>query len=119
LPDVVARLTVFLGVARLAELLMERRGVSMATHERGVVLEKGARRRPSQVGRLVTGGALGARPLLLVLVAPEAAGHGRERGLPGRDDARVAFDALPAYLGHGQMLGMIHANFPGNPRRNE
>jgi hypothetical protein len=110
LRGVVTIVALRLGVARLAQAPIFGRHLSMVTHEARIVAEKGLRRRPRQILRLVTGRALPLLPLLSVLVTGEALAHRRQRRGPALHHSAVTGHALPLDFAHGEVLIVIESD---------
>jgi hypothetical protein len=103
LAHVMAVVAALLRMTGLAERSRLSRSRAVPALECVVMPHERAGKEALHVLALVAGRALGALPLLAVLVTVEAAVHGRIRRLGWLGDTGVAADALPPHLGQRQV----------------
>jgi hypothetical protein len=119
LREVVASLTVCLGVTGLAECPLLRDLAAMVPQKGRVVAQEAQRQGAREVTCCVARAAFRALPLLGVLMALKALAHARQRGVLFADDPSVTRNALAPKPLEREMLLVIEADLAARPGRFE
>lgn len=115
--NVVAGLTLRLGVARLTQRSLVKRLVAMAAQEVFVVLHERDGQRALEIFALMAGRAHRSIPLLLVFVTGETPAHGWHFCLALPDDAGMTAHTLTIDSLHVEMQIVIERDLPVGSRR--